>query len=454
MFKFISSFFKGHERTVKAKKNIIVSFGIKGVSIIIGFLMIRITLHYLDKTTYGVWLTLTSFISWFSFFEIGLGNGLKNRLAEALAKKQYKLAKIYVSTTYAILFIISSIIGIIFFIFNSFLDWTIILNTDKSLMNELSLVSLIVFGSFLFNFVLKLISTVLVADQRPAVGNTFGPVGNLISLILIYVLTLTTDGSLFYLAWILSVVPVLVLLSATIYFYNSDYKKIAPSIKWVNFKYAGDLFNLGLKFFVIQISTLIMFQSSNFIIAHFFGPAEVTPFQIAYKLFSVLLMIFSIVVSPFWAAYTEAWTLKDVKWIKNSTKTLFRVWLGLVALGIFLFIISDTFFELWLSKKEMESIHISYKLKLSLLFYFLLFTFGGIYNMFINGVGKLAVQMYSLLIGAILFIPMSIFFIQYLGWGIESVVIASIIANFYSPLIAPIQYRKIILNKAHGIWNK
>jgi len=102
----------------------------------------------------------------------------------------------------------------------------------------------------------------------------------------------------------------------------------------------------------------------------------------------------------------------------------------------------------------MHNILISNRLKILLLIYFLLLTFGGIFNMFINGVGKITIQMYSLLIGAFLFIPISIVLIKYLHLGIESVVIASIISNFYSPFIAPIQYFKIINKKAHGIWNK
>lgn len=451
-FKF---FFKGHERTVKAKKNIIASFAIKGVSIIIGFLMIRLTLDYLDNTKYGIWLTLTSFIAWFTFFEIGLGSGLKNRLAEALAVKDYELGKIYVSTTYAILTIVISILAIIFFIGNFFIDWTVILNTDKELLDELTILAFIVFGFFFLRFVIKLISIVLVADQRPAISNLFGPIGNLIALISVYILIKTTnDGSLIYLGWVLSLAPTLVLIVATIYFYRSEYKNIAPSISFVRFKYAKDLLNLGIKFFLIQMSALIMFQSSNIIITQFYGPAEVTPYNIAYKLFSVIMMGFTIIVSPFWAAFTEAWVKEDFNWIKKSIKNLLYIWLGLVVLGLVLFLISDMFFDFWLGKDKMKTITISNRLKISLLIYFLLLTFGGIFNMFINGVGKILIQMYSLLVGALIFVPISIFFIKYLRWGIESVVIASILSNFYSPFIAPLQYFKILNKNAHGIWNK
>jgi len=454
LVKKIKEFFKGNERSVKAKKNVIGSFIVKGFSIIIGFLLIPLTLDYLEEEKYGIWLTLTAFLGWFTFFEIGLGNGLKNRLAEALAVKDYKLGKIYVSTTYAILGIVVSIVALLFFVANFFIDWTVILNTDKNMSKELSIIALIVFGFFFLRFVIKLIGIVLAADQRPAIANAFGPMGNLLSLILIYILTLTTKGSLVYLAWILSVVPVLVLVVATIYFYKNDYKEIAPSIKYVKFKYAKDLLNLGFKFFFIQISALIMFQSSEIIIAQFYGPAEVTPFNIAYKLFSVIMMVFTIIISPFWAAYTEAWVTKDISWIKNTTKNLLYVWGGMVVLALILFLSSDLFFNIWIGEDKMKTIIISDRLKVALLLYFLLFTFGGVFNMFINGVGKLSVQMYSLIIGVIIFIPTALFFIKYLHWGIESVVVATIVANFYSPFIAPIQYFKLVNQRAHGIWNK
>ena len=73
---------------------------------------------------------------------------------------------------------------------------------------------------------------------------------------------------------------------------------------------------------------------------------------------------------------------------------------------------------------------------------------------FINGVGKVMLQTYCLVIGVVLFIPSIYFFLEYLQWGIEGVVMSMIIANFYSLIVAPIQYYKIINNKAHGIWNK
>ena len=183
----------GNVRSVKTRKNIILSFGVKGISMIIGFLMIRIVLDYLDQVNYGIWLTLSSFLTWFTFFEIGLGSGLRNKLAEALALKNYKLAKNYVSTTYFILTIIILIISLLFFTLNYFIDWTLILNVDDSMSKVLNNLALIVFGLFFIQFVFKLITVILYADQRPALANSIGPLGNLISLLIIYTLTKKPD---------------------------------------------------------------------------------------------------------------------------------------------------------------------------------------------------------------------------------------------------------------------
>ena len=431
---------------------------IKGLSIVIGFLMVRVTLNYLDQTQYGIWLTVTTITAWISFFQLGLDGGLKNRLAISFAKKDYNLGKTYVSTTYALFIIIIFIIAILFFITNSFINWAVVLNTEESYSNELSSLIIIVFGFFFIRFVLELIIIILKADQRPAIGDAFGPMGNLISLVLIFILVLITpktgNGSLIHLGWILSSVPVFIFLIATIYLFRTQYKSVSPSIEYVDFRYTKDLLSLGIKFFFIQISMLIMFQSSNVIISYFFGPAEVTPYNIAYRLFSVIGMLFSIIIAPFQVAFTEAWVMKDIKWVKKTNNSLLQVWIGFLILSVFLYFISDPFFDFWIGEEKMNSIIISKKLKLLLILYFLLVSFGGIFNMFINGVAMVKVQMYSHILGALLYIPLTYFFIKYLNWGVESVVISAILSNFYHPIVAPLQYFKIINNRAFGIWNK
>ena len=87
---FIAKLFSGHDRSVRTKKHIVAMVVLKGMSIATGFLLVPLTLHYLNATNYGIWLTLSSILGWFSFFDIGLGNGLRNKFAEAMAHRREK----------------------------------------------------------------------------------------------------------------------------------------------------------------------------------------------------------------------------------------------------------------------------------------------------------------------------------------------------------------------------
>lgn len=441
---------RGHERSVKAKKNIIGLFLIKGSSIIVGFLMVTVALSYIDKSRYGVWLTVASLIHWVNFFNLGLGSGLRNKLAEAFAVKDYQLAKKYISTAYATMAIITAILTITFIAINPFIDWTKVLNTTGIPRAELNSLIRVVFSCFFIRFFLQLISNILLADQRSALAGIFGPLSNLISLLIIFILTKTTSGSLLRLGYTLSITPIAVFTFFTIYYFLKDYKSIRPSIKAVEFKYVRSIFSLSIKFFLLSISSLILFQSSNILIAQYFGSSEVTQYNIAYKYFGIIQMLLVIILNPFWSAFTNAWFQKDILWVTQIVKKLLRIWALLATMGIVMFIISKWFYKMWVGPEILISPIIS----LVMLIYYLVTTFGSIFVNFLNGTGKLKLQFTCSLMGALLFFPMTYFFVKVLQMGIEGIIFSTILSNIYGPIIAPIQYRKLINNTASGIWNK
>jgi O-antigen/teichoic acid export membrane protein len=123
---FLQSPVTSDARSKKLKRNIAGSLLVKGGSIAIGLVLIPMTIHYVSPPQYGIWLTLSSIIGWFSFFDIGFGHGLRNKFAEAVAKGDVELAKTYVSTTYAILTLIVTAVFLLFFAINPFLNWSAI----------------------------------------------------------------------------------------------------------------------------------------------------------------------------------------------------------------------------------------------------------------------------------------------------------------------------------------
>jgi O-antigen/teichoic acid export membrane protein len=446
----MSTHFLGHARSINAKKNIIILFLVQGAGIAVNFLLVRVSLDYLDPTKYGIWITITSLLTWFSFFDIGLGNGLKNKLAIALAKEDYAAGRMYLSTTYAILSILILCVAIFFFSINKHINWPILLNTNAVPKQELSSLISIVFGFFFLRFVFQIINSVLNAAQQPATANFINLLINSLSLILIFLLAKTTEGSLIYLGLALSSTPFIVMMLFSIYFYSTRYKFIAPDIKFINFSHASSLLTLGVKFFLIQIAGLIIYSSGNLIIGYFFGPAEVTPYSITYKYYSLIYMLFSIITTPFWVAFTDAWAKQDIIWIKLAIKKLVWLFIAVTAIGILMFLFSDAFFSIWLDNQ----VKISFELSFSLLVYFVTTSFGNIFASFINGVGKIKMQLYGSYIAVIVFILTVLVMIKVFNAGVISIVIGMIASNLYGLIVTPIQTYKLIHRRATGIWNE
>ena len=448
---FLVKFFtEGNVRSLKAKKNILLTFIMKGIGIIISFMLVPLTINYVNSTNYGIWLTVSSVIIWFNFFDIGLGNGLRNKLAEALANNDLTLARTYVSTTYAILSLTILPILLIFFVANPFLNWVKIFNTAPDLGQELGILMLIVFTFFCLKFVLQLLVSILYADQRPAIINVISLVGNIVSLLVIYILTKTTQGSLIWLGTILSVIPVIVLIFASYYFFRNKYKAFAPSFKFIRFRYAKDLLSLGFQFFLISIAGLIIFSSSNMIISQLYGPAEVTPYNIAYKYFSIVTMVFTMTMVPFWSAFTEAFHKQEFDWIRTVIKKLLLIWILFFVLSIIMLMFSDFFYKIWVGKM----VTVPFRLSLALFIFVAINSFSIIFTSFLNGVGKIRLSLLSAIFEAIIFIPAAIFFAKHLNLGIAGIVLASAISPLIGVIWMPIQCYKLINKKATGLWNK
>ena len=145
------------KRTVKTVKNIIAAIIFKGASILISLILVPLTLSYLTSYEYGVWLTLSSVMTWIYVLDIGLGNGLRNRLSEALALNDMELAKIYVSTAFYSLLLIVFLVYLIFLLLQHWVDWNVILNITGDRVANINSIVTIVFAFFCCSFVLKII---------------------------------------------------------------------------------------------------------------------------------------------------------------------------------------------------------------------------------------------------------------------------------------------------------
>lgn len=443
---FIHRISGGDRRSAIVKKNIGYSLVIKGVGICLSFLIVPLTLGYVNAELYGVWLTLSSIMTWLTFFDIGFTQGLKNKLGEAIARDDWELGKKYVSTTYVMMVAIFIPLCVILEIIIPYFDWTSFLNVRPIYNEDIVKAMTVIIACFCLHIILGVLGSVISAFQKVALTSLVMVVGQFVSFVSVFLLSLFVEPSLFALSIAFSVMEIIVYIGATFIMFNSKFKKVAPSIKAIDRSCAGSIFNLGLKFFILQIQYIVYYQTTNFLISHFAGPSEVTVYNVAYKYLNIVTMIFGIIVSPLWPAFTEAFVKKDYVWMKSVYCKMTRLYWVINIMILAMLIISPLVYNLWVG----DRVSVPFLLTTILSFYVAVTNWATLNVYIINGSGRIQLQTYITSVGMILFVPVAIVFAQ--KSGTYGVIISLLIVNTILAIVYSIQVSKMLANKASGIW--
>jgi O-antigen/teichoic acid export membrane protein len=298
-------------------------------------------------------------------------------------------------------------------------------------------------------FILNLIGVILMADQRPAWNTALSPIINIITISIIYVLSITTKGTLVTLGFVLSFVPIVVLLIVSMVFFKKRYRFLKPELDCINWSHSQSLMGLGFKFFILQIASLIMFESAIMIIAQILGPDQVVVYNIAFKYFQVPVMLYGTILIPIWSAVTDAYVKEDFIWLKSTIKKLNKISLQF-SLGIMaMLIISPYIYSLWVGEK----IKIPFLVSASIALYSLINVNLSPYSHFVNGMGKIYLGSRLVWFSILLYIPLAIVLAKS-QLGLAGVTLATVIINGIGIPIQIYQTNKLINQKANGIWNK
>lgn len=438
--------YKGEGRTQTIKKNILGSFAVKGISILVSLALVPMTLGYVSSEIYGVWLIISSILHWLVYMDVGFTLGLKNRLAEALAKQDYDKGRSLVSTTYYIMAIIFVPIAIISLIISPYINWCSIFNVNHIYQEDVLRTVQLLFAFMSLQMIVNVFVAVVAAFQKVALSSLFNVIGQACALVIIFLMTKFVPPSLSNLAFAFSLMPILVVTMASLIFFNGRFKRVAPSIHAIDTHYIKDLWSLGAKFFIIQVQVIVLYQATNILISHTDGPIAVTQYNIAYKVFNVLLMCYTIILNPLWPAFTDAYTKQDFTWMQRIYRKMTHIFYGLCFITIVTTLLSPILYKIWIGNK----VEIPFALTTAIAIYTLIYCWDSLQVLLINGIGTVKLQTYVVMIGLILHIPLSLLLGKFLG-AIGVVTSMSIINIIYC-IFFTTQIRKLLSRKASGIW--
>lgn len=437
------------DRTGKAVANIITMLFLKGANVAVSLLYVPLLIHTLDVEMYGIWITLTSLVTWLSLIDAGVENGLRNLLSESLASNDLVQSKVYISTAYFVIGVFSIILLGAILLVSRHIEWASVLNIDSAFEETVSKLALIVFVMFVFQYFFKIINAICFALQYPAIAALLNTSSQLLSFVLVYVLVSYFDiTDIVILGAIIAVTPVLVLLLGTFVIFFIKRKDLRPSLASINLSYLHSILGVGIKFFFLQIITILFYQSSNIIIAQTLDQARVAEFNIALKYIGIISMLFTIVVTPYWSSATESYHKGDLMWINRSVINLRKVLAVLTILGLILISVSSKLYTLWIG----ESIKPDTVLLSLLLLYFCTNMYYSLHGYILNGIGKVQLQLIVTSLLALGFIPIAIILTS--NYGLYGLVSALTVVSVGNAAWSSLQYQKVISGRATGIFNK
>lgn len=439
---------KTDERSLAVWSNALASAVMKGCSLLCSLVMVPLTIDYLNPENYGIWMAMTSVLYWFVFMDIGLGNGMRNYLSIYFSQNDYGKARKCFATSMLLLTVIAVVIGLVVIPAIYVFDLNYVFSARHTSTATLSLSLTIAAVLSLLQFVIKNIGLVYAAMQKYAVYDFLLFLGNVFSVVVIYILTKTTEGSLPAVVATVTGIPVVVFLVAGFFMFRK-YPALRPTRQSIDMSIGREIITKGLGFFFIQMtSCLFIFGSANLFIAHYCGPEQVTVYNVSFKLFNVLVIAYTILISPMWSAYTDAAVKGDWGWIRSCFRRSLLFWLASVAGGVVLLACSGWFFSVWIG----DSVEIPFGVSVCILLYVCLLNLNNCATYLINGLNKIRIQMVSSFVVTVLYL--GAIYVLKGSYGIIGISLSMVVAYLLMAMVHLYQCRLFIHQKARGIWNK
>lgn len=436
---------KFKESDIKSRRvmiNSALAFLIKGVSVIVSLVTLPAYMRYFEnQEILGLWFTAVSVLSWILTFDMGIGNGLRNHLVMPLVNKDTIEVKKYISSAYVMVGSIVLLVSFIGYLLIPQIKWNLVFNISDTLISHQQLIVIVrlIFMGIMLQFFLRLISSILFAMQVAIVPSFL----SLISSIFLLILVIMGDSegviknieNLAIFNIITSNSPLLI---ATLIVFLTKLKSSKPNLKYFRLKYAIKVIKLGGIFFWLQLMTMVIFNTNEFLITWLSGPDKVVDYQIYNKIFALVGTLFNLLLTPIWSAVTEASAKKEIFWIRNLYKRLKQLAFVAIIIEIILAFFMQIIIDIWLGDKSIQ-VNIAYSITFALSG--MIYIWVSVNSSITAGLGQLKTSFIYLSLGAFLNVPLAFIFSLLTNSWI-SIIFANIISMLPYCIIQPIILKK------------
>jgi O-antigen/teichoic acid export membrane protein len=320
------------------RKSLSISFVSQITTSLVSFIVVPLLIQYLSREKYGLWVTLISLVSWIMMSDFGIGYGFRNRVTEYLADKNVDKLNRYFKNTFQYYLIITIFIVIFFFYV---LANNPILNKYQALALIIYLPYIVYFPFSISNQILQGLRlvhyTALISLARAilwfcfiAIIVQFERESNLTNIAIGYsLINSAINGIAVYLAVTNSNIAI-------------------PSLRELMTRPIIDqTLTTGLKFFILQISSLLLFSMGNYYVYSNLTPTDTTQYDTINKVYSLYMTFFNMIISVFWSEIVFQKTSRDFPKLKKTYNRLLVISL-VSSLGSFaIVLVAPVFIAFW-----------------------------------------------------------------------------------------------------------
>jgi O-antigen/teichoic acid export membrane protein len=383
----------------------------RAFSMLVMILSVSLTLDYLGTERFGIWMTIASLVGALSFLDLGMGNSLTNRVAEAANRVDKNLLRSAISGGMMLLLFAAIFVAIILNCIYFLFPWNDIFKSQwsasSSEISNAMFVFIWLFSALTFTTGAQKVFFGLQRGYEAHIAAIIGSICSLLGLYFVsqmrapisYLLISMMGGAILANALLIGLLlfrGLLVLADMPRNFVVEAKKIIRPS---------------GL-FFLLQIGTMAAWGADNLIISSTLGAASVAVFSITQRLFLISSQPIGIVNASLWPAFADASSSGDKDFIR---KTLFRSLLFTFVCSSLLLVLvlltSDYLIDKWTS----GAIVVPFTFLVVYAAWSLIESFANSFAMFMNGCGIMKPQLFGLITLLLISIPLKLVLIDSFG---------------------------------------
>lgn len=364
----------------------------------LGFIATALLIKSLGAAGYGTWATLTSLLAWIQLSDFGVGYALKNRIAGAPQPNELLPLVCGVFQFYVL---IAIFVALLFLVFGNFL----------AIVGDHKAESFVLYLGTVMFFPLTIGAAVLQGMRKNSISILIGTVQSLLWLVCVLLLTWTSTSSLLLLSVAFITIALFIGVgqcilgarmlvgSAKIAFYALIY--------FHNIRLAFPLWGIGIRFILLQLSSVILFSLGTYLTYSNLSPEDAAKYDVLFKFYLLPLTFFNVILSVYWVEIARAIAMHDRHTLQKKFVQLqlmaFTVALLMLVFSLF---VASPLIAVYSSGKIHASV--SDTLAFWLLITLQMVAYAG--AVFLNAAEKLRVQIILAIIAAVLLIPLVLFF--------------------------------------------